>query len=454
MRNYDVVVVGAGIGGVSAAVAAARAGARTLLVESFEKLGGTGVHSALGIVCGVGPGVDGWVNTGVLAEFFPHLFAEKWTKAPNCFYDAHDLADRYQSVTTKEENLTVFTGTTLETVRTESHPDGSKQIRSITLSGKHAGEVTADVFIDSTADGNLSAIAGADFKLGRDGDGKMQPCTLTFTIRDIDTTKLGFGGDADVKPIVIKNMDDKHRVGNALGLNAAWNRLQNAGKTINPKTQTWVLYFMSADGQTIVFNHTRITDIDPTNPADVERGRKLGEEQVMELWNEIKDHPALATAKIEISPMLGIREGRRIIGDYILTQEDCLGEARFDDMLTACCYEIDIHDPHGAGTRIEHIPGSGYYHIPYRSLRAKNFRNLLLGSRCISGTHEAHSSYRVMAPLSAIGQAVGVAGALAAMTNAQDVRDIPAAQIRYVLREQGQFTEGTHEAPAQLSNAS
>ena len=141
-----------------------------------------------------------------------------------------------------------------------------------------------------------------------------------------------------------------------------------------------------------------------------------------------------------------MREGRRIIGDYILTGDDCVNEARYDDMVTACAYALDIHNPKGAGTHFSHIGGSGYYHIPYRCLRAKGFANLLLGSRCISGTHEAHASYRVMAPIAAIGQAAGVAAGLAVKLQATDVRDVNAAQIRKVLKESGQFVEGPCDA--------
>lgn len=437
-RDFDVVVVGAGIGGISAAVAAARAGARVALVDANEKLGGTGVHSALGILCGLGPRVDQWVNEGVLREFFPDFFARQRQPNMSLDYDAHVLADRYQAVVSKEPNITVLAATTLQGVTV----DEGKSIKSIRLAGKNAGEVTGRVFVDGTADGNLSAMAGAEYKLGRDSDGKMQPSTLTFTIRNIDKDRLGLG---DRTPAVIRNNDDKHLIGDALGINRAWQKVKQAGTT-NPKAQNWVLYFMSPDGRSIVFNHTRVTDVDPTKPGDIERGRKVAEGQVMEMWNEMKNHPALQTATLEISPMLGVREGRRIVGDYVLTQEDALGEARFDDMVAACSYCIDIHDPTGAGTRVEEIPGSGYYHIPYRSLRAKGFTNLLLGSRCLSGTHEAHSSYRVMAPLSAVGQACGVAAALTAKSGKADVRDVSAAAIRHVLRQQGQFTEGAHDA--------
>jgi hypothetical protein len=158
----------------------------------------------------------------------------------------------------------------------------------------------------------------------------------------------------------------------------------------------------------------------------------------------VRHHPAFAkVTDVTISGKLGVREGRRITGDYVLTAEDCLGEARFDDMVAACGYALDIHDPNGTGeTCIREIPDSGYYHIPYRCLVARGFSNLLLGFRCISGTHEAHSSYRVMPPISAIGQAAGTSAGLFVNSGAGDLRRVDARWIRQVLKQANQFVEG------------
>jgi hypothetical protein len=183
--------------------------------------------------------------------------------------------------------------------------------------------------------------------------------------------------------------------------------------------------------------------VDPTRPETVAAARKEGERQVKEIVGVLRRHSAFAEAEMDfVATKLGVREGRRVMGDYLLTAEDCLKPARFDDMVAACAYMIDIHNPTGDDTHMERIPAPGYYHIPYRCLIARGHKNLLLGSRCISGTHEAHSSYRVMAPLSAIGQAAGVAAALTCRAGKPDVRAIPATAIRWVLREQEQFVEG------------
>lgn len=434
--KVDVVVVGAGAGGICAAVAAARAGVRTLLIDAASRVGGTGVYSPLGILCGLGPGSQENVNLGFLPDLYPHLFPIRTPDDRIVYYDAEDLAERYLTLIQAEPNLAVWTSTRVMT----SEVENGSQIVSLTTAGEVCAQVNGKMFIDGTADGNLSALVGAEFQVGRTADGQMQPATLTFTISNIDTNLLSADGEP---PLRAEVWSDKGRINEALGLNAAYQRLKSGGQTQNPKrADQSVLFFPSPDAKTLVFNHTRVTAVDPTDSASVERGYANAKQQVYDLWNEIKGHPALAEAELTLSPILGIREGRRIVGDYILNQEDCLGEARFDDMVAACCYMIDIHNPDGGDTELRHIPGSGYYHIPFSCLRAKEFSNLLLGSRCISGTHEAHSSYRVMAPLTAIGQACGVAAAIAVHQDLSNVREVDPAQIRYVLKEQNQFVEG------------
>jgi hypothetical protein len=129
----------------------------------------------------------------------------------------------------------------------------------------------------------------------------------------------------------------------------------------------------------------------------------------------------------------------------MLTAEDCLSARTFKDMVAACAYSLDIHDPKGGASKLTGIKEPGYYYIPYRSLIAKDWENLLLSSRCISGSHEAHSSYRVMSGVSAIGEAAGTAAALAVWMKKGDVRDVSASQIRYALHTAGQFIEGDLE---------
>jgi hypothetical protein len=116
-------------------------------------------------------------------------------------------------------------------------------------------------------------------------------------------------------------------------------------------------------------------------------------------------------------------------------------------MIAACGSSIDIHNPVGTGTVMKHIPGSGYFHIPYRAIIPRDTDNLLLSSRCLSGTHEAHSAYRVMCVISCVGQAAGIAAGLAARLADGRVREVDAAWIRFELHRAGAFTEGERTPP-------
>jgi hypothetical protein len=433
MMEYDVIVAGAGAGGICAAVAAARSGAKVALIEKNEVIGGTGVHSPVSLVCTFHGADHRPINIGLHQELYPEAYAcstkDKRDSYARPTYDEKILKERYEKMLRNEPGITVLTGRSVASVELDG-----RRIESVKLSD--GSILTAPVFVDGTADGNLAAMAGCGFDKGREDDKAMQSATLTFVVGNIDTSKLRI-----------------HEFMTRKGCDSMWDELtpflkkaQSEGRTINPKGG--VVAFAYPDGKRLLFNSNEITGIDPTVPGSVEAGFEKGRQMVDELMDIIRQHPAFANATLDsVSPQLGIREGRRIHGDYTLTEDDCLGEARFEDMVTACAYCIDIHDPDGGPARMVWIPGSGYYHIPYRSLIARDLDNLLLGSRCISGTHEAHSSYRVMSCVTGIGQAAGTAAALAVAYKGGDVREVPTNWIRHELRRQVQFVEGDIEAP-------
>jgi hypothetical protein len=438
---YDVVVAGAGVGGISAAVSAARGGARVALLEAAPEIGGTGVHSPVGLVCTWFDRSGRFINRGLFEEMLPHLYVrESFEKGVVQTYDEAELKDAYLRLLGGEPRIEVLTSSAVTKVERAA---GTLR-RLQTASGRELG---AAVFVDGTADGNLAALAGADFQKGRGSDGGMQPCTLTFRVDGVNFSAFGL----DPRQADWIRWDNLHRIEEELLPH--YRDLRAAGGTSNPREN--ILCFPDRRGRSLLFNQTRIAGVDPTDAVSVRAALAEGRKQIREFWEAIRSHPAFAGGvHVTISEKLGVREGRRIVGDYQLTAEDCLGEARFDDMVAACGYALDIHDPLGTGaTSIREIPGSGYYHIPYRCLRARGFSNLLLGSRCISGTHEAHSSYRVMPPVSAIGQAAGTAAALAVRLDCADVREVKASWIRQELQDAGQFVEGGVAPPAGLAVA-
>jgi hypothetical protein len=135
---------------------------------------------------------------------------------------------------------------------------------------------------------------------------------------------------------------------------------------------------------------------------------------------------------------IGVRESRKIVGDYVLTEQDCLEYKVFDDAISACNYDIDIHNPEGTGTRIYRFPMDKYYTVPYRSLIPKNANNMLVAGRCISSDHGAQASYRIMPSVCCIGEAAGAAIGLAVKTKSS-VRDVDMEKLQNILKSNGAF---------------
>lgn len=427
-NQFDIIVAGAGVGGISAALAAARLKQKVLLIEQADEVGGTGVFSSVSLICQFRDSNGRPINSGIHRELFPAAYTH-YSEQLVPTYDEKQLKESYIKLLGAEPCLTVWTGSRI--TRAEMNQNRIVQLHT---SGKYTGIVSAKAYLDATADGNLSALAGLSYHLGRESDGKLQSATATFKVSGIDWTRL-------LQPD-IRQWSAIHSLRKELL--PYYESLKKAGKTDNPRTG--VTCFPYPDGEALLFNSTSVLDVDPTRPETVERGIEEGKKQAEELFEAICQHPAFRNARLDyIAPKLGIREGRRIIGEYELTAEDCLGARTFEDMVAACAYSLDIHDPEGGKTRLEPIPSPGYYHIPYRSLIPKGAANLLLSSRCISGSHEAHSSYRIMASVSAIGEAAGTAAALFVFQRLEDVRQVNSAHIRFILQLRGQFVEGKVE---------
>lgn len=437
--DFDVIVVGAGAGGICASLAAARSGARTLLVERAPQVGGTGVHSPVSLICKFHGTDHRPINLGIHRELFPeaylHSTRDKRPSAPRLTYDERVLFERYQRLLNAEPNLVVRTSTEMTAVSVHQ-----RRIQSITLAD--GAQIFAPIFVDSTANAVLSRLAGMDTMKGRQQDGAMQSATLTFALENIDTSHLR-DPDFTTRGGLDSLLEELTRL---------YRQAKQEGRTTNPRVT--VQAFPYPDGKRLLFNSNEVLGVDPTRSGSIKEATTAAQRMVEELIAVVRQHPAFTQSQVSfVSSQLGVREGPRVVGDYVLTQEDCLGEARFEDMVAACAYEIDIHDPDGAEAHMVDIPGSGYYHIPYRCLIARDAENLLLASRCVSATHEAHSSLRVMSGITAIGQAAGTAAALAARLSPASVRGVMASWIRHTLREQVQFVEGTTEkAPRFLKN--
>jgi len=277
-------------------------------------------------------------------------------------------------------------------------------------------DLSANVFIDSTGDGDIAAWAGAQIEIGRESDGACQPMTASFRMANVN----------------VEMMPDKKEIFRL------YDEAKASGEINNPRED--VLYFKSVHPDVIHFNTTRIigkSALDSWQMTDAEiEGRKQVDEMVRFLKKHISGFENSYLMKM--GTQIGVRESRRVIGKYVLTAEDVLEARHFDDDIACASYNIDIHNPAGTGTELKSLAPGTYYQIPYRCLVPNNVINLIIASRCISADHAAHSSLRVQPIVWAIGQAGGTAAALCVKNNTIP-EEVDTEALRNLLKEQGAF---------------
>ena len=416
MKNkYDLIVVGGGFAGVSAAMEAGRKGLQVLLIDKYNCLGGAAAN------CLILPFMNYWTKDPVTEEkklLIGDLFNE--------------IIDEMKKLGGLHENRKIFDEEILKlvlnrmctrygvellfntTVTDVSKRDG--KILSVTAWGKSRKlELFADYFVDATGDAELSVMAGCGYRLGREEDGLCQPMTLCFRVGGIDM--------------------ELFRANRKL-INPLYRQFQQEGRIKNPRED--VLLFLTMHDGVIHFNTTRVVKHDPTDPADVTKAELTAREQVFEMHGFLKENiPGFENSYVLSTALqIGIRESRMVEGEYVLTQEDLKSLARFEDAIAVANYDIDIHNPEGAGTSHYYFGAGEWYQIPYRCLLPKNCTNLLVAGRCISSTHEAQASYRIMPFCAELGQAAGAAVSVAVKNNTT-LRGVDIKELQSILRSEG-----------------
>ena len=217
-----------------------------------------------------------------------------------------------------------------------------------------------------------------------------------------------------------------------------YKKLQAEGKLKNPRED--VLIFPTRIPGVLHFNTTRVVRLNPTDPFDVSRAEREAREQVVEMVAFLRENfEAFAHADLLMTAAsIGVRESRMLNARYVVTGEELLAGTHYEDGIAAGNYDIDIHSPDGSGTSHHYFPKGVYYTIPYRSMLPQELDNLLVAGRSIGATHEAQASIRIMPICTCLGEAAGVAAAVAHQDGV-DVADASAEKIRTLLREAGAF---------------
>jgi len=223
------------------------------------------------------------------------------------------------------------------------------------------------------------------------------------------------------------------------GVHGLWDLVRQASATGELSlAREDILFFGTPHERELSVNSTRVTGVLGTSVWDLTRAEWQARRQMRQIAAFLRKYvPGFERSYVAQSGVtIGVRETRRVTGDYALTAQDILGAHKFDDAIARGTYPIDIHNPQGKGTLLMRLPPGDWYDIPLRCLLPQRVDRLAVAGRCISGTHEAHSSYRVMPIAMATGQAAGVSAALAARES-KAMRDVPADDVRGELRRQG-----------------
>jgi hypothetical protein len=199
-----------------------------------------------------------------------------------------------------------------------------------------------------------------------------------------------------------------------------------------------ILFFATPHEEEVSVNSTRVTRVLGTDVWDLSYAEWMSRRQMRQIAEFLRRYvPGFDKSYVAQSGVqVGVRETRRVLGDYQLTADDVLAARKFDDAIARGAYPIDIHNPKGSGTVLKRLPPGEAYDIPLRCLMPRSTDGLLVAGRCMSGTHEAHSSYRVMPIVMATGQAAGVCAALAARRGVAP-RRIAVEEVQRELLRQG-----------------
>ena len=436
----DVLVVGGGPAGLGAAVAAADAGARVVLAERYGFLGGNATAALVMPLMSFhtqiptaerkgattllptdhGPGEP--VVAGVLRRLLERLVSAGGAIAPSLGTGYTVPFDPEWFKLIALELLDEAGVSLLFHAFASGVLPGNEGVIFETKSGPLA--IRAKVIVDCTGDGDVAVQAGAPCEIGR-ADGLAQPMTLMFRVTEFRRARF----DDYVR-------DNPKEWRGVHGLWALVRRATEEGNLDLPRED--MLFFATPHDNEVSVNSTRVTRVLGTDVWDLSYAEWCSRRQMRQIEAFLRRYvPGFEESYVVQSGVqVGVRETRRVMGEYRLDVDDVLGARKFDDAIARGAYPVDIHNPKGSGTVLKRLPPGEAYDIPLRCLMPKGTEGLIVAGRCISGTHEAHSSYRVMPIVMATGHAGGVCGALAAREG-KSPRDIPVGMVQRELRRQG-----------------
>lgn len=393
-EEVEVLVIGGGPAGFSAAVCAARQGAKTMLIEQTGQVGGVATTGLM----------SHWTEDTIGGFYQEILERSNGVQLQGLTKYSHE------QVTIDPERLKITmlemlkeAGVILQLYTFASGAImGEHTIKGAILESKSGREaVLAKIVIDCSGDGDIAAKAGAKFYKGREYDGKMQPMTIMFKVAGVDTNRLKY----------VYFFEETYDV--------PAGDLQTLARQHIPFPAGHVLIYPTGIPGVVTLNMTDVIGVDGTKAEDLTKAELTCRSQMDHIVSFLRQFvPGCENCYILSSASsIGVRETRHFIGEKTLTEQDIIEARIFEDWAVAKVhFNFDVHNIAGAGLdetgAQKHFKQKNWYTIPYGCFVPKRIDNLLLAGRNISGTHMAHSSYRVMPICANMGQATGIAAAL------------------------------------------
>jgi glycine/D-amino acid oxidase-like deaminating enzyme len=395
-HSADILIAGGGTAGCAAAIAAARRGHRVLLVEESNALGGVsttgGVNEWFAGLDGLG---DIWEQVKAELERYGARLLDR-------YYNPEVLKIVWQLLA-EDAGVEILFHASAAGAETENGRITSVRVASCS----HLIDVAAAYFVDATGEGDLAWLAGAESMQGHPETGRTLHMSLTFILQDTGNP---------VTPYLPPGLQEIETVDDLPGLHGG---------------------LRLPDGR-VYCNMTKVMGHDPTDPFSLSAAERQARRQLARVVHFLQRTRFPTYALCTSGARIGIREGRRVVGDYVLTETDITGpEPRdFPDGIAVATCQIDFHSltqPGHVGWRQRVEP----YAIPLRCLTVKGCPNLLAAGKCISGDQVAQSSYRMTPTCCAMGQAAGTAAAMAVEQELSDIRQLDVARLRADLAAHG-----------------
>ncbi|WP_164821498.1 FAD-dependent oxidoreductase [Paenibacillus koleovorans] len=426
----DVIVVGGGMAGVSAAISAAEGGAEVLLLEQTSCLGGV---ATAGLVTPM-------MKNGVFTYDGKKVVAGNLDKIMDLsqFYEGMEFNFNPEIIKCVLDELLMSRGVQVlfHTFIYDVERQGEQIIGLIGANKSGVTRFKANVYIDATGDADVAYRAGSPTMFGRESDGLTQAVSLRFIAGNIDVPAArGYLTSVEGKETFMQAIKEYS---------------ERTGFEILD-TKSFQNYPLINRPNELAFNCPRIVGIDGTKASDLSKAYLEGRKKILVYIKLLRENvPGCEHIQIiSIAPLLGVRETRRLKGDYIVTEDDVVEGRKFDDGIGCNSWFIDIHNPKGSGIgygsaqKTITYPKGGWNDIPYRALYSSAVTNLLVAGKCVSSTHEAHAAIRIMASCIAMGQAAGTAAAMAIQGDS-NVCEVDVVALRNKLAEDGALITGVN----------